>query len=77
MPYPDMLRYRLRTQHVAGAPLATPDAVVHWLGAVQSQDYAAARWAVGQRIGDRGQRRQRQPRKSIAPSTAASFFART
>ena len=51
MPYPDVLRCRLRTQHVAGAPLATPDAVVHWLGAVQSQDYAAARWAVGQRVG--------------------------
>src|SRR5688572_22781581 len=51
MPYPDVLRSRLRTQHVAGAPLATPAAVVHWLGAVQSQDYAAARWAVGQRVG--------------------------
>ena len=50
MPYPDVLRGRLRTQHVAGVPLATPDAVVHWLGAVQSQDYAAARWAVGQRV---------------------------
>jgi hypothetical protein len=40
---------RLRNQHVTGKPLRTPAEVVSWLGAVQSQDYPAAKWAVAQR----------------------------
>ena len=43
---------RLHNQHLAGTKLATPDAVVRWLGAVQAQDYAGAKWAVGQRMHD-------------------------
>ena len=40
---------RLSAQRLAGEPL--PDAVeaVRWLGAVQSQDYPAAKWALAQR----------------------------
>src|SRR6185436_19624338 len=40
---------RLRNQRLVGAPLAGPEEVVRWLGAVQSQDYAGAKWAVAQR----------------------------
>ena len=43
---------RLHNQHLAGTPLETPAAVVRRLGAVQAQDYAAAKWAVAQRTAD-------------------------
>ncbi|HXM54663.1 MAG TPA: winged helix DNA-binding domain-containing protein [Candidatus Dormibacteraeota bacterium] len=46
---------RLRTQRLAGEPFATVEEVVGWLGAVQSQDYAGAKWALGMRargVGD-------------------------
>jgi hypothetical protein len=33
-----------------GAPFKAPDAAVGWFGAVQSQDYPAAKWALGQRV---------------------------
>jgi hypothetical protein len=40
---------RLINQHLIGAPLETPERVVEWLSAVQSQDYPGAKWALGQR----------------------------
>jgi hypothetical protein len=40
---------RLAHQSLVGPPLASPVAVVARLGAVQAQDYAGARWAVGMR----------------------------
>lgn len=40
---------RLHNQHIAPPRLHTPEDVVGWLGAIQSQDYTAAKWAVGQR----------------------------
>jgi Winged helix DNA-binding domain len=43
---------RLHNQRIAGTKFATPDAVVRWLGAVQAQEYAGAKWAVGQRMHD-------------------------
>src|SRR5262245_13980763 len=45
----DIPRLRLHNEHLIGTPLATPEDVVTWLGAVQAQDYAGAKWAVGQR----------------------------
>jgi len=48
----DLLRVvqrRLRHQRLAGPPLDDAAAVVGWLGAVQSQDYLGAKWAVAQR----------------------------
>jgi hypothetical protein len=45
----DVARLRLRNQRLLGPPLATPAAVVGWLGAVQSQDFQVAKWSVGQR----------------------------
>ena len=40
---------RLRNSRLAGAPFETPEDAVAWFGAVQSQDYAAAKWGIGQR----------------------------
>ena len=40
---------RLFAQRLAGEPLPNPVEVVRWLGAVQSQDYGGAKWAMAQR----------------------------
>ena len=40
---------RLHNQHLAGGRLIDPVAVVRHLGAMQSQEYALARWSIGQR----------------------------
>jgi hypothetical protein len=45
----ELAHTRLYNQRLAGTPLATPEEVVAWLGAVQSQDYAGAKWAISQR----------------------------
>jgi hypothetical protein len=45
-----LLRQRLSNQHLAGPPFAEPAEVVAWLGAVQSQDYGGAKWALAQRL---------------------------
>jgi hypothetical protein len=42
---------RLRNQRLVGPGLESPAAVVRWLGAVQSQDYAGATWALSLRCG--------------------------
>ena len=41
--------YRLYNQHLTQPTLQLPAQVVGYLGAVQSQDYAGAKWAVAQR----------------------------
>lgn len=46
----DILRLRLQHQHLTRQRLRRPDELVAWLGAVQAQDYPAAKWAVGQRL---------------------------
>lgn len=40
---------RLHNQRLAGNPLASPEEVVAWLGAVQAQDYGPAKWSLGER----------------------------
>jgi hypothetical protein len=45
----DVAIQRLRHQRLVGRPFARPEDAVRWLGAVQSQDYAGAKWAVAQR----------------------------
>jgi hypothetical protein len=40
---------RMHNQHLWGPPLETPEGVVHWLAAMQSQEFAYARWSVAQR----------------------------
>jgi hypothetical protein len=46
----DIAHQRLHNQHIALAKLEKPGEVVQWLGAVQAQDYAAAKWALGLRL---------------------------
>lgn len=48
----DIAHQRLHTQRIAGPKFETPGEVVRWLGAVQAQEYAGAKWAVGQRMRD-------------------------
>src|SRR4051812_20640737 len=43
----DVGRLRLMHQRVIGSALRTPAEVVQWLGAVQAQDFLAAKWAIG------------------------------
>jgi hypothetical protein len=41
--------WRMHNLRLAGNPLQTPEAVVRWLGAVQSQDFGPAKWSTAQR----------------------------
>jgi winged helix DNA-binding protein len=45
----DVIRRRLANQQLTRSTLRTPVDVVSWLGAMQSQDYAGAKWAIGLR----------------------------
>ena len=42
-------RHRLRNQKLIASDLRTPLEIVSWLGVVQSQDYAGAKWALALR----------------------------
>ena len=46
----DILRIRLYNQQLVQPKFHSPDEVVSWLGAVQSQDYGGAKWALAQRL---------------------------
>jgi DNA glycosylase AlkZ-like len=46
----DVIRLRLHNQRLATTTFKTAEEVVSWLGAVQAQDYAGAKWALAQRI---------------------------
>jgi hypothetical protein len=52
MPNPNIAHRRLHNQRIAGDKFQKPSDVVQWLGAVQSQDYAGAKWALAQRMRD-------------------------
>jgi hypothetical protein len=47
-----LLERRLLAQQLARPAFAEPRDVVGWLGAVQAQDYAGAKWAVGLRLSE-------------------------
>ncbi|MEP7358848.1 MAG: crosslink repair DNA glycosylase YcaQ family protein, partial [Anaerolineales bacterium] len=47
---PNIARERLYSQQLEGTRLAEPAQVVAWLGAVQAQDYAGAKWSLGLRL---------------------------
>ena len=49
MKTPDIVSLRLHNQRLAEPGFTTPAEVVSWLGAVQSQDYTGAKWALGMR----------------------------
>ena len=46
----DIPHQRLRNQHLTGPGLKHPAEVVSWLVAVQAQDHAGAKWALGLRM---------------------------
>ncbi len=50
----DIARLRLRNQRLvlaaSSGKFGSPEEVVGWFGAVQSQEYALAKWSVGQRL---------------------------
>jgi hypothetical protein len=45
----DIARWRMHNLRLSGPPFEAPEDVVHWLGAVQSQDYGPAKWSVAER----------------------------
>ncbi len=46
----DIIQLRLRNQHLLGQGFASPEEVVAHFGAIQCQDFAAAKWSVGLRM---------------------------
>ena len=46
----EIARRRLRNQRLAGTAHRSPEEVVAWQGAVQAQEYAAARWGLALRM---------------------------
>ncbi|QNF32095.1 winged helix DNA-binding domain-containing protein [Adhaeribacter swui] len=46
----DIAPLRLQNQQITNTNFTTPSEMVHWLGAVQAQDYNMAKWAVGLRL---------------------------
>jgi hypothetical protein len=50
MTHLDIIGHRLHNQCISASPFRKPSEVVTWLGAVQAQDYAGAKWALGLRL---------------------------
>jgi hypothetical protein len=50
MKFADIAPLRLHFQYLSDPIFTNPSEVVHHLGAVQAQDYAAAKWSIGQRM---------------------------
>lgn len=50
MPTANLTYFRLQNQHLAQPVLNNPADLVHYLGAVQAQDYTGAKWALGMRL---------------------------
>jgi hypothetical protein len=50
MTEPEIAQQRLYTQHIAAQIFKTPAEIVKYMGAMQAQDYAGAKWAVGMRL---------------------------
>ncbi len=46
---PELVRQRLANQKLVASRFRQPAEVVAWFGAIQAQEYAVARWALGQR----------------------------
>jgi hypothetical protein len=47
---PEIIQLRLNNQQLVNTNLATPEEVIHWLVAMQAQEYAMAKWAIGLRL---------------------------
>ncbi len=50
MKFQDILKLRLYNQHISHQGFKNPAEIVQWLGALQAQDYAGAKWSVGLRL---------------------------
>ncbi|MBI5952746.1 MAG: AlkZ family DNA glycosylase [Chloroflexi bacterium] len=46
----DIANLRLQNQQIAGTKFTSPKEIVAWMGAMQAQDYAMSKWAVGVRL---------------------------
>jgi len=46
----EIIKLRLFNQQLAGTKFTTPQELVSWMGAIQSQDYGMAKWAIGLRL---------------------------
>ncbi|MFZ5911049.1 MAG: winged helix DNA-binding domain-containing protein [Chloroflexota bacterium] len=46
----DIANLRLANQQITGTKFTSPREIVAWMGAMQAQDYAMAKWAVGVRL---------------------------
>lgn len=50
MTYPEIAQLRLINQQIAGTHLTTAIEMIAWLGAMQAQEYAHSKWAIGLRL---------------------------
>lgn len=48
----DIAKIRLFNQQITATKFTAPEEIVAWFGAMQAQDYPAAKWAIGLRIPD-------------------------
>ncbi len=46
----DIANLRLANQQISATKFTSPKAIVAWMGAMQAQDYAMSKWAVGVRL---------------------------
>lgn len=46
----DIINYRLVNQQIAETKFTKPQEIVAWMGAMQAQEYAMAKWAIGVRL---------------------------
>jgi Winged helix DNA-binding domain len=66
----DIAKFRLYNQKIAASTFTKPSEVVHWLGAMQAQDYASSLWAIGLRM-------QNATETMIEQAIAAKTIVRT
>ena len=59
-------QFRLRNQRIANTSFTEPKDVVHWMGAVQAQDYLGSLWAIALRMQNAT---ERDIEKAIADKT--------
>src|SRR6516225_11885103 len=50
MTHLDIVRQRFLNQHLSHPRFSKPEELVAWLGAVQAQDFAGAKWSLGLRL---------------------------
>ena len=46
----EIILLRLYNQHISHNPSNAPEEIVAWMGAIQAQDYAGAKWSLGLRL---------------------------